>query len=263
MSRTLFESPVSPEFYEKIFICYGHQDNFHEVPGSVLVVMALETFNASVSHDIDGAAKTFDELSLDNYPGESITNLMTEAPRLLKIMQGGYALPVHTGSRLLMKMTKTSSEELNRKVFALLDPVKETEYKYKVLDPKSIKADPEYKTYGPVAFISTVQQAYGRLISFHDWPALAFKLPESNNASAADGDVRKCFRYQGPHLVKDCPVSAPSGTKKRIVPPTRKIPRTKSRMLAKTRIRVNLLLRKLVSDWPHGSISNPKTSPNL
>jgi hypothetical protein len=177
MSRTLVESLVTPEFYEKIFIRYGHQDNFNEVPGSVLVAMALETCNASVSHDIDGAAKAFDELALDTYPGENITNLTTEALRLLKIMQGGYALPVHTGSRLLMKVTKTSSEEFNRKVFALLDPVKEMEYKYKVLDPKSIKADPDYKTYGPIALIATLQQAYGRLISFHDWPALALKLP--------------------------------------------------------------------------------------
>ena len=161
MSRTLVESLVTPEFYEKSFIRYGHQDNFNEVPGSVLVAMALETCNASVSHDIDGAAKAFDELALDTYPGENITNLTTEALRLLKIMQGGYALPVHTGSRLLMKVTKTSSEEFNRKVFARLDPVKEMEYKYKVLDPKSIKADPVYKTYGPIALIATLQQAYG------------------------------------------------------------------------------------------------------
>ena len=217
LSRMLFESLLSPEFYEKIFIRYGHQDNFHEIPGSVLVVMALETCNASVSHDIDGAAKAFDALKLDTYPGENITNLTTEALRLLKIMQGGYALPFHTGSRLLMKVTKMSSKEFNRKVFALLDPVKEMEYKYKVLDPKSIKSDPEYKTYGPVALISTLQQAYGRLISFHDWPALALQLPESNHASAIDGstDALKCFRCQGPHLFKDCPVPAPAGTKKK------------------------------------------------
>ena len=128
----------------------------------------LETCNASVSHDIDGAAKAFEELTLDNYPGENITNLTTEALRLLKIMKGGYAVPVHTGSRLLMKVTKTSSEEFNRKVFALLDPVKEMECKCKVLDPKAMKLDTDYKTYGPVSLISTLQQAYGRLISFHD-----------------------------------------------------------------------------------------------
>ncbi len=115
MPRTLFESLVTAEFFEKIFIRYGqHQDNFNDVPGSVLVAMALETCNASVSHDIDGAAKAFEELTLDNYPGENITNLTTEALRLLKIMKGGYALPVHTGSRLFMKVTKTSSEEFNR-----------------------------------------------------------------------------------------------------------------------------------------------------
>ena len=65
MSRILFESLVTPEFYEKNFIRYGHQDNFHKIPGSVLVIMALETCNSSVSHNIDGAAKAFDELTLD------------------------------------------------------------------------------------------------------------------------------------------------------------------------------------------------------
>jgi hypothetical protein len=155
MSRTLVESLITGESFEKIFIRYGHQDDFQNVPGSVLIAMALETCNASALHDIDGAAKAFEDLSLDNYPGENITNFTTEALRLLRIMQGGYALPVHTGSRLLMKVTKTSSEEFNRKVFALLDPVKEMEYKYKVLDPKAIKSDTDYKTYGPIALIST------------------------------------------------------------------------------------------------------------
>lgn len=220
MSRTLVESLITAEFFDKIFIRYGHQDDFQDVPGSVLIATALETCNASVSHDIDGAAKAFEDLSLDNYPGENITNFTTEALRLLRIMQGGYALPVHTGSRLLMKVTKTSSEEFNRKVFALLDPVKETEYKYKVLDPKAIKSDTDYKTYGPIALISTLQQAYGRLISFHDWPALALKLPESNNVSAghksSDGgtDTRKCFRCQGDHLIKDCPLQIADNKKK-------------------------------------------------
>ena len=89
-----------------------------------------------MSHDIDGAATSFNDLTLDSYPGENISDMTTEALRLIKIMAGGYALPVHTGSRLLMKVTKTSSEEFNRKFFALLDVVKTMEYKYKVIDPK-------------------------------------------------------------------------------------------------------------------------------
>ena len=82
-------------------------------------MMALETCNSSVSHDIDGATMLFTELTLDNYPGENISDFATEALRLVKIMQGGYALPVHVGSRLLQKITKTSCEEFNRKIFSL------------------------------------------------------------------------------------------------------------------------------------------------
>ena len=266
MPRTLVESLVSAEFYEKIFIRYGHQDDFQNVPGSVLVSMALETCNASVSHDIDGAAKAFEDLSLETYPGENITNLTTEALNFLKIMQGGYALSVHTGSRLLMKVTKTSSEEFNRKVFALLDPVKEMEYKYKVLDPKAMKADPDYKTYGPVALISTLQQAYGRLIASHDWPALALKLPESNNASSTSGgDSRKCFRCQGDHLIKDCPLQIADNKKKDKTKDTSKHKAKKehNKDKDKTRTTTNLWPRKLVLALPLGNTLNPRMSPFL
>ena len=181
--------------------------------------MALETCIASVSHDIDGAGTDFANLTLDTYPGENVSDFTTEALRLIKIMAGGYALPVHTGSCLLMKVTKTSSEEFNRKIFTLLDSVKTMEYKYKVADQKSLASDPDYPKYGPIALVSALQQAYGHLISFHDWPALATKLPESYNAETSAGNIKKhaerpgskgkeepkCFRCQGPHLVKDCP----------------------------------------------------------
>jgi hypothetical protein len=132
-------------------------------------------------------------------------------------MQGGYALPVSTGSRLLKKISATSSEEFNRKIYNLLDHVKTMEHKYKVLDPRSITKDPQYSDYGPIALVSTVHQLYGRLITDHDWPALATKLPQSNNAPANDGrysrpssrsgdDYKiKCFRCGGPHVIRDCP----------------------------------------------------------
>jgi hypothetical protein len=179
--------------------------------------MALETCNASVSHDIDGAVAAFDQLNLNNYPGEQVSDMANEALRLIKIMQGGYALPVSTGSRLLKKISATSSEEFNRKIYNLLDHVKTMEHKYKVLDPRSITKDPQYSDYGPIALVSTVHQLYGRLITDHDWPALATKLPQSNNAPANDGrysrpssrsgdDYKiKCFRCGGPHVIRDCP----------------------------------------------------------
>ena len=100
-------------------------------------------------------------------------------------MQGGYALPLNTGSKLLNKVTKTSCEEFNRKIFTMLDSVKAMEYKYKVLDPLKLTKDPEYVTFGPIHLLATLQQVYGRLIATHDWPALSTKLPQSNVAITA------------------------------------------------------------------------------
>jgi hypothetical protein len=62
--------------------------------------------------------------------------------------------------------------------------------------------------------IATLHEIYGRLVTDHDWPALAVKLPQSNNASAnpaskpGDKSDIKCFRYKGNHHVKDCPKKA-------------------------------------------------------
>ena len=217
LSRLVVESLLTSTFYEKIFIRYGHRKDFKRLPGSCLLVMALETCNASVSHDIDGAATAFANLSLDTYPGEDVSDLSNEALRLIKIMQGGYALPVNTGSRLLQKVTSTSCEEFNRKIFNLLDVVKTMEHKYKVIDPRLILADDQYPLYGPVGLITTLHQIHGRLIADHDWPALATKLPQSNNVTGPEGrpprgassaggaEERRCFRCKGPHLIKDCP----------------------------------------------------------
>jgi hypothetical protein len=51
-----------------------------------------------VSYEIDGATESFYAFTLDNYRGENIAEFATEALRLIKIMQGGYALPINTGS---------------------------------------------------------------------------------------------------------------------------------------------------------------------
>lgn len=202
LSRLVVESLLTSAFYEKNHLLWSLQ-GFQRLPGSCLLVMALKACNASVSHDIDGAATAFASLMLDNVSGENVSDLSNKALRLIKIMQGGYALPVNTGSRLLQKVTLTACEEFNRKTFNLLDP-------------RSILKDEKYPEYGPVGLISTLHQMYGRLISDHDWPALATRLPQSNNATGPDGyssrpstsngtDEHKCFCCKGPHLIKDCP----------------------------------------------------------
>ena len=74
--------------------------------------MALDTCNASVQRDIAGALTKFDVLSLEMYPGEDITELATEALRLIYILSGSYALPLNLGSKLKKKASNISSEFL-------------------------------------------------------------------------------------------------------------------------------------------------------
>ena len=201
--------------------------------------MALKSCNAAVSHDIDGAAQAFANLSLDNCSGGNVADMSNEALRLIRIMKGGYALAVNPGSRLLQKVARMSCEEFNRKVYIRLDSVKQMEHKYKVFDPRKILADVEYDKFGPIELISTLHEIYGRLLTDHDWPAMATNLPQSNNAtahsSAKTGDKAgdksdiKCFRCKGNHHVKECPKKRRSkiATPSRIVARTLMSPPTK------------------------------------
>ena len=99
---------------------------------------------------------------------------MNKALKLVKIMKTGPSIPNNTGSRLLQKVTKTSCEEFNRKVFNLLDLVKTMEHKYKMLTPDQLLKDADYDKYGPIGLISTLHDIYGRLITDRDWPASNF-----------------------------------------------------------------------------------------
>ena len=78
---------------ERVTTCFGHYNHFEDFPGSVLLMMALETCNASVAQDVAGALSKFERLSLPSYPGESVFDCATEAQRLVKILQHDYALP--------------------------------------------------------------------------------------------------------------------------------------------------------------------------
>ena len=218
LSRTVVESLLTESFQEKIEIRFSHRDDFELLPGSCLFIMAMETCNASVFHDVEGAKKKLEALDINNYPGENVTDLAGEAQRLLKIMQGAYALPVNTGSTLISKLTNTTSEFFNRKMYALLDVVMTLEIEYELKDPRLFIKDPEYVKYGPLAIVATIQATHGMLLSQQRWPALSSSLPQSNNSTVSTAgsastalNGRKCFRCQGDHLVKDCPVPAPEG----------------------------------------------------
>ena len=146
-------------------------------------MMALDTCNASVQRDIAGTQAKFDGLNLDAYPGEDITELATEALRLINILSGSYSLPLNLGSKLIKKVTNTSSEFFNRKMYALLDSARTLETNYRLKDPITMGDDPDYTNYGPYVICVSLQEEHGRLIADSDWPALATKLPESNSVT--------------------------------------------------------------------------------
>ena len=206
LSRMLVFSLITSTFREKMEIRFDHRLDFEYLSGACLFMMALETCNASVAHDVEGARNQLDGLTLDSYPGENVTDYTTEAQRLIKIMQGDYALPVNTGSKLIQKVTKTSCEYFNRKMYTLLDEVKTLEHEYKLSDPKTLTKDSKYAKFGPLGVIATLQAAHGALLSELDWPALATKLPEANLSMNTSANTRTCYRCgSGDHLSCDCP----------------------------------------------------------
>ena len=118
---------------------------------------------------------------------------------------------LNIGTKLIKKVTATSSEFFNRKMFELLDRTCFLESKYHLLDPASIGRDELYTAYGPYAICAKLQDKHCKLITESDWPALATKLPESNTATAdhsptltkAEKPIQcyKCFQWG--HKVND------------------------------------------------------------
>ena len=117
LSRLVVESPLSPSLLEGINTRSGNDDAFEMYPGQVLFVMELDTCNASVQRDIAGTQTRYDQLTLDSYPGEDVTELATKAFRPIHILSGSYALPLNLGMTLIKKVTMASSEFFNRKIF--------------------------------------------------------------------------------------------------------------------------------------------------
>ena len=158
LSRLVVESLISPALMERISTKYSNDEDYEAYPGQILFMMALDKCNASVQRDIAEAQRRFDTLSLDSYPGEDVTELATEALRLIHILPGSYTLPLTLVSTLVKKVTNTSSEFFNRKMFVLLDEARILETKYKLLDPATMSMDPQHTTYGPYAVCAALQE---------------------------------------------------------------------------------------------------------
>jgi hypothetical protein len=57
-------------------------------------MMALDICNDYQAFYIEWAGESLESLSLDDYPGENVTDCAAMAQNYIKIMQGGYARPV-------------------------------------------------------------------------------------------------------------------------------------------------------------------------
>jgi hypothetical protein len=158
MTRLEVESRLTENIKDAIRTRYDCDPAFYDYPGSVVFMMALDTCNASQSFGIDGAQSNVDELKLENYPGEDITTCAAYAQKEFKIVQSGYAPPVRSGLKLLLKLCTTECEQFNRQVYEMLDLVTKFENKYKLADPKSITTHQDYSKYGPIAIIAWFQR---------------------------------------------------------------------------------------------------------
>ena len=78
-----------------------------------------------------------------------MSSLASAALKYLKIMNTDYAMNVKTGSKLLTKVSKTSSDYFNRNMHDKMSDTRKMEAKYALKDPKLLKADSEYPTLGP------------------------------------------------------------------------------------------------------------------
>jgi hypothetical protein len=234
LSRLLVESKLGEPLREKIRIRYDHLNNFFELPGAAIFAMAMDICNASHYFDIEGAQERCDDLKLEDFQGEDVTACTAAAQKYIKVLQSVYAPPFRTGSKLLKKLTLSSCEEFNRKAFALLDLVKQMEGTYKLADPKLITQDTDYPTLGPIGSVAWAQKEHTQLVTDHEWPALAAKLPESNLAETnlakatyaskvKDGVVRKFYLCGSEdHLRPECPQPPKEGENRGGPPPSAK-----------------------------------------
>ena len=173
LSRLAIEALLTARLREEIRTRFSHVADFEDLPGNIYFMMILETCNISVSMDVKGAQDDLTTLELSSFAGENVSAFAILALKLIKIMSNAYSLPLRTGSDILRKVTKTSSEYFNRTMFTHLDVAYRMEDKYALKDPALLRQDPLYPKYGPIGICGILQEEYSRLYKAKDWPALS------------------------------------------------------------------------------------------
>jgi hypothetical protein len=191
LSRLVVESLLSVEFREKLRVRYSHHPGFRTLPGQIIFMMVLDTCNASVEMDIEGAKISFNALSLSAFPGENVSAFATLALKLIKVMMGDWAMQINTGSTLLTKVVKTESTLFNHRMYTKLEDVLRMEQQYHLKNPKLLMKDPLFVQHGPIGCCGYIQKEYAKLYSLHQWPALARSIPEGNHTPLEGDHTRR------------------------------------------------------------------------
>ena len=79
-------------------------------------------------------------------------------------------------------------------MYTLLDEAQTLETRHRLIDPIIMGNGPAYTKFGPYALCASLQDEHSKLIANSDWPALASKLPETNNAAPAPNEPNKDFQ---------------------------------------------------------------------
>ena len=183
LSRLAVESLVSPVLRQRVIARYDHMDDFEDVPGQIYLKMVMEACHASVSLDISSATSSLTSLSLSAFPGENISDFATEALRLLKILiAGSYSIDYQWGTKILIKVTNTSTQYFNLAMWDLFKNAKKMEDDWgPQRNSKEMSAlCPGYDKYGPIAICNEMNKVYGDCCKANSWAAVSPPNPEAN-----------------------------------------------------------------------------------
>jgi hypothetical protein len=87
MSRLVVESLLTEELRKIMRIRFDRHDAYLDFHRGVLFLMSLDVCNASVSFDIKGEHDKLHELTVNDFPGGSLTEFMATAQKYVKVMQ--------------------------------------------------------------------------------------------------------------------------------------------------------------------------------
>ena len=111
-------------------------------------MMILEMCHVSVSLDVKGTQESYDKLQLVDCLGENLSTLSSATLTYIKITNTEYAMHVKKGRKLLAKVSKKSFNFFNRNRHDKISDTRKMEATYALKDPKLLKADIEYPTFG-------------------------------------------------------------------------------------------------------------------